>query len=51
MSMRSGSRRTAAVQPPSATNPRGVAAAVGAKNTAKGKGQAIITLSELDRIR
>jgi len=49
--MRSGSRRTNAVQPPSATNPRGVAAATGAKNTQKGKGQAIISLDELDRIR
>lgn len=48
MSLRGGN--TANVQPPSSTNPRGVAA-VGARNKQKTKGTAIITLDELDRIR
>jgi len=43
------SRSGQAVQPPSSTNPRGVAA-VGARK-AKTKGEAVITLDELDRIR
>lgn len=38
------------VQPPSATNPRGVQAG-GPRNTQKQKGTAVITLDELDRIR
>ena len=50
MSMRSGNMR-AAVQPPSATNPRGVMAPGGPKNTQKQKGTAVISLDELDRIR
>ena len=47
MSRRSGAG--ANVQPPSATNPRGIQAA-GAKRE-KTKGTAVITLDELDRIR
>ena len=39
-----------AVQPPSATNPRGVNAH-GPRNNQKQKGTAVITLDELDRIR
>ena len=48
MSLR-GSNAGANVQPPSSTNPRGVAAA-GARK-AKSKGTAIITVDDLDRIR
>ena len=40
----------AAVQPPSSTNPRGVQA-MGPRNQKKQMGQAVITVSELDRIR
>lgn len=50
MSMRSSSKRTA-VQPPSATNPRGVAAQTGPRQTQKSKGTAVISIDELDRIR
>ena len=44
------SRTGPSVQPPSSTNPRGVAARTGGKQ-AKSKGAAVITLDELDRIR
>ena len=47
MSSRYGGK---AVQPPSSTNPRGVQA-MGPRNQKKQMGQAVITVSELDRIR
>ena len=50
MSLRSGNQRTT-LQPPSSTNPRGIAAPTGNKNNQKSKGTAVISLDELDRIR
>ena len=50
MSLRSGHGR-AALQPPSSTNPRGIAAPTGNKGAAKQKGTAVISYDELDRIR
>ena len=49
MSLRSGNQR-AALQPPSSTNPRGIAAPNGQRNTQK-ETSAVISLDELDRIR
>jgi len=50
MSLRSGNQR-AALQPPSSTNPRGIAAPSGNKGAAGKMGTAVISLDELDRIR
>ena len=51
MSMRSGTYGGRSLaQPPSSTNPKGVAAG-GPRQTQKQKGTAVITMDELDRIR
>ena len=39
------------LQPPSSTNPRGIAAPAGNRSKQKKQGTAVITLDELDRIR
>ena len=49
MSLRSGNPK-ASLQPPSSTNPRGIAAPSGQRN-AQQKSSAVISLDELDRIR
>lgn len=50
MSLRSGNQYNA-LQPPSSTNPRGIAVPSGNRGAAKQKGTAVISLDELDRIR
>ena len=50
MSLRSGNQRTA-LQPPSSTNPRGIAAPPANRGAQKQNATAVITLDDLDRIR
>jgi hypothetical protein len=50
MSLRSGYQGNS-LQPPSSTNPRGIAAPKGNRTGKKQQGTAVITLDELDRIK